>query len=296
MKYVVLKINMNEYIYSLTFQKMEPTSSASSSQGAIRERKQHQEETISRASSEHKEGPGCEHISSVGEYVTIGDKIFQRSDFVNYFSSKTSSDVQREQPRLTGFANPLPLGLASFSFMCLTLGLVNARVRGVTDLNLLNASFIFGGAVVLLSGLLSFCVGDTFCMTVFGTFGGFWISWGCLNLEQFGVATAYADNPQALNNILGFYLAGWTVFNFLVMVCSMKSTWGIFLLLLFLDLTFLMLCVGSFTSNVNASMAGGYFGILSSCCGWYSLYCSIANKESSYFPLVAYPMPSASMA
>lgn len=235
-------------------------------------------------------------ISSVGEYVTIGDKIFQRSDFVNYFSSKTSSDVQREQPRLTGFANPLPLGLASFSFMCLTLGLVNARVRGVTDLNLLNASFIFGGAVVLLSGLLSFCVGDTFCMTVFGTFGGFWISWGCLNLEQFGVATAYADNPQALNNILGFYLAGWTVFNFLVMVCSMKSTWGIFLLLLFLDLTFLMLCVGSFTSNVNASMAGGYFGILSSCCGWYSLYCSIGKQRKLLFSFVAYPMPSASMA
>ncbi|RAZ94167.1 hypothetical protein DK853_36550 [Klebsiella oxytoca] len=34
--------------------------------------------------------------------------------------------------------------------MCLTLGLVNARVRGVTNLYLLNASFIFGGAVVLL--------------------------------------------------------------------------------------------------------------------------------------------------
>ncbi|KOG99274.1 acetate uptake transporter family protein DI49_2619 [Saccharomyces eubayanus] len=271
---------------------MEPIFATSSSQIAMRGRKQNQEEIISRASSEHKEGPVCEHISSVGEYVTIGDKIFKRSDFENYLSSNPSSDVRLEQPRPTSFANPLPLGLASFSFMCLTLGLVNARVRGVTDLNLLNASFIFGGAVVLLSGLLSFCVGDTFCMTVFGTFGGFWISWGCLNLEQFGVAKAYADNPQALNNILGFYLAGWTVFNFMVMVCSMKSTWGIFLLLLFLDLTFLMLCVGSFTSNVNASMAGGYFGILSSCCGWYSLYCSIANKESSYFPLVAYPMPS----
>ncbi|CAI4234106.1 ASG_G0052800.mRNA.1.CDS.1 [Saccharomyces cerevisiae] len=178
--------------------------------------------------------------------------------------------------------------------MCLTLGLVNARVRAVTDLYLLDASFIFGGAVVLLSGLLSFCVGDTFAMTVFGSFGGFWISWGCLNLDQFGVAQAYADNPEILRNIEGFYLAGWFVFNLIVAVCAVKSTWGLFLLLVFLDLTFLMLCIGTFISNTQVLMAGGYFGILSSCCGFYSLYCAIANKDSSYLPLVAYPMPGAS--
>ncbi|GES71220.1 unnamed protein product [Saccharomyces cerevisiae] len=139
-----------------------------------------------------------------------------------------------------------------------------------------------------------FCVGDTFAMTVFGSFGGFWISWGCLNLDQFGVAQAYADNPEILRNIEGFYLAGWFVFNLIVAVCAVKSTWGLFLLLVFLDLTFLMLCIGTFISNTQVLMAGGYFGILSSCCGFYSLYCAIANKDSSYLPLVAYPMPGAS--
>ncbi|CAI4059748.1 acetate uptake transporter family protein SKDI_05G2710 [Saccharomyces kudriavzevii IFO 1802] len=273
---------------------MEPISSVSSSQGSMRETKQTQNvEVLPQTPGESKERPNCRHIESVGDYILIGDQFFKKSDFVNTFLEDSGPEMSNEQPRQAAFANPLPLGLASFSFMCLTLGLANARVRGVTNLYLLNASFIFGGAVVLLSGLLSFCVGDTFCMTVFGSFGGFWISWGCLNLEQFGVAKAYADNPQEMQNILGFYLAGWTVFNFLVMVCSMKSTWGIFLLLLFLDLTFLMLCIGSFTQSVNAFMAGGYFGILSSCCGWYSLYCSIANKDSTYVPLIAYPMPGA---
>ena len=274
----------------LTF-KMEPISSGSSLQSNMRETVQSQNAEIPpQMSNENKNKPSCEHFESVGEYIMVGGRLFKKSD-TNTYLEDLGPGTPVEQPGQAGFANPLPLGLASFSFMCLTLGLVNARVRGVTNLYLLNASFIFGGAVVLLSGLLSFCVGDTFCMTVFGSFGGFWISWGCLNLEQFGVTKAYADDPQALQNVLGFYLAGWTVFNFLVMVCSMKSTWGIFLLLLFLDLTFLMLCIGSFTQSTNVSMAGGYFGILSSCCGWYSLYCSIANKDSSYVPLIAYPMP-----
>ncbi|CAI4870769.1 AHL_G0006650.mRNA.1.CDS.1 [Saccharomyces cerevisiae] len=270
---------------------MEHISSASSFGGDMKEAVQTQHgEVAPQTSNENKRAFSCEHFESAGEYVLIEGRILRKGD-ANIFLEDLTPATHKELPKQVGFANPLPLGLASFSFMCLTLGLVNARVRGVTNLYLLNASFIFCGAVVLLSGLLSFCVGDTFCMTVFGSFGGFWISWGCLNIEQFGVTKAYADDPQALQNILGFYLAGWTVFNFLVMVCSMKSTWGIFLLLFFLDLTFLMLCIGSFTQSVNASMAGGYFGILSSCCGWYSLYCSIANKDSSYVPLVAYPMP-----
>lgn len=233
-------------------------------------------------------------VTRDGDYVTIGAQTFRREDLANIFVNDLDSETYRRRPKLQRLANPVPLGLASFSFCCLTLSLVNARVRGVTVNTLLVAPFLFfGGAIELFAGLLCFVTGDTYAMTVFSAFGGFWISWGCINTEAFGVLAAYKDDPTMYANVMGFFLAGWAVFTFLVWLCSMKSTWGLFLLLGFLDLTFLMLCIGSFIGNDHVLMAGGYFGILSSCCGWYSLYCGISNDDNGYLPLRAYAMPNA---
>ncbi|AQZ16663.1 ATO3 (YDR384C) [Zygosaccharomyces parabailii] len=234
-------------------------------------------------------------ITPQGDYFSMGGHVYRRKDLANIVAGDLDSEVYKTRPSGTSgvqLANPVPLGLASFSFSCLTLSLVNARVRGVTEPKLLAAAFLFfGGAIELFAGLLCFVIGDTYSMTVFSSFGGFWICWGCLNIDQFHVATAYADDAVMKQNVQGFFLAGWVVFTFLVMVCSMKSTWGLFLLLFFLDLTFLHLCIGSFINNVHVMMAGGYFGILSSCCGWYSLYCAIADPNYTYVPMRAYPMP-----
>lgn len=255
-----------------------------------------------KANAQHKTGsdqvlgaPRVVHqVTADGEYVTIGAQTFRRQDLANIFVNDLDSETYRRRPKLQRLANPVPLGLASFSFCALTLSLVNARVRGVTIPSLLVAPFLFfGGAIELFAGLLCFVTGDTYAMTVFSAFGGFWISWGCINTEAFGVTAAYADDPQMFANITGFFLAGWVVFTFLVWLCSMKSTWGLFLLLGFLDMTFLLLCIGTFIGNVNVTMAGGYFGILSSICGWYSLYCGISNDDNGYLPLRAYAMPNA---
>ncbi|QLQ78232.1 hypothetical protein HG537_0A04790 [Torulaspora globosa] len=233
-------------------------------------------------------------VTRDGDFVTIGDQTFRHKDLANIFVNDLDSETYRRRPRAQRLANPVPLGLASFSFCCLVLSLVNARVRGVTVNQLLVSSFLFfGGAIELFAGLLCFVTGDTYAMTVFSAFGGFWISWGCVFMDQFGVAAAYADDPKMFQNVTGFFLAGWAVFTFLVWLCSMKSTWGLFLLLGFLELTFLMLCIGSFIGSDKCLMAGGYFGILSSCCGWYSLYCGISNQDNGYMPLRAYPMPNA---
>lgn len=75
-------------------------------------------------------------------------------------------DLDKEQFKASRFANRLPLCLASFCFTCLRLALINARLLGVTELYLLDASLFFGEAVVLLSGLLNYCVGYTFALTV----------------------------------------------------------------------------------------------------------------------------------
>ncbi|CCF58519.1 hypothetical protein KAFR_0E03680 [Kazachstania africana CBS 2517] len=231
-----------------------------------------------------------QEVSSHGDLITLGPHTYRREELLNVLESQQKPVYTPSTQRK--LANPVPLGLASFSLSCLVLSLVNANVRGVTNCKLLISLFMFfGGAIELFAGLLCFVTGDTYAMTVFSSFGGFWISWGCINTDQFHSISAYDSDPVMLANIEGFFLAGWTVFTFLMLMCTLKSTWGLFLLLTFLDLTFLLLTIGVFTGNNNVSMAGGYFGILASCCGWYSLYCAVVTPENSYLNLDAHVMP-----
>ncbi|CCH58060.1 hypothetical protein TBLA_0A02610 [Henningerozyma blattae CBS 6284] len=238
-----------------------------------------------------------EQVSSNSEFVTLGNHTFKRADLLHALGAEFNNAGQQmaaySEPAVKRLANPIPLGLASFSLSCMCLSLVNANVRGTNNVKLLISEFMFfGGAIELFAGLLCFVTGDTYAMTVFSSFGGFWISWGCINTDQFHSISGYGDDTKMFNNVCGFFLAAWTVFTFLVLMCTLKSTWGLFLLLLFLDLTFLMLCIGTFIGNNKCNEAGGYFGILASCCGWYSLYCMIVTPENSYFPLVATTMPN----
>lgn len=229
------------------------------------------------------------------DFVTLGPHTYRRDELLNALGNQESM-AYPEAPRSSGIklANPVPLGLASFSLSCLTLSLANANVRGVTNVKLLISLFMFfGGAIELFAGLLCFVTGDTFAMTVFSSFGGFWISWGCINTDQFHSISGYGDDTTMLNNAIGFFLAGWTVFTFLMLLCTLKNSWGLFLLLFFLDLTFLMLTIGTFIDDNNVKMAGGYFGILASICGWYSLYCAVVTPENSYLAFRAKMMPNA---
>ena len=246
--------------------------------------------------SEDESQKRIQDIYADQEYVTLGPHTYRRQDIQDLFErlQPLSKPDEGRVSTVRKFANPVPLGLASFSLSCLTLSLVNANVRGVTNLKFLISLFMFfGGAIELFAGLLCFVAGDTFCMTVFSSFGGFWISWGCINTDQFHSISAYGNDTKMFDNITGFFLAGWTVFTFLMLLCSMKSTWGIFLLLATLEMTFLLLTIGCFIDNNKVKMAGGYFGIVSSCCGWYSLYCMVSTPENTYFNLDATVMPNA---
>lgn len=240
-------------------------------------------------------GGACRHVSGVyidGDLVRLGDQTYKRSELANAFAGDMNPGIHVRPGQ--EFANPVPLGLASFSFCTLVLSLINAQVRGVTNNKVIVGSCLFfGGVIEVIAGFLCYPIGNTYGMTVFGAFGGFWISYGCIITDQFHVISSYGDDIEMLNNALGFFLAGWTVFTFLMLMCTLKSTWGLFLLLSFLEMTFLLLTIGTFISSSSTLKAGGYFGILSSICGWYSLYAGVASPANSYFPVKAYFMPNA---
>lgn len=253
------------------------------------------EKGINETQNVENASPYQHHIHNVsieGDLVRLGNQTYRRSELLNAFAGDMNPGIHPRPPMT--LANPVPLGLASFSFCALVLSLINAEVRGVTNNKVLvGACLFFGGAIELFAGLLCYPIGNTYAMTVFGAFGGFWISYGCIITDQFHVVSSYGDDTEMLANALGFFLSGWCVFTFLMLMCTLKSTWGLFLLLFFLEITFLLLTIGAFISSTNVSKAGGYFGILSSVCGWYSLYSGVADETNSYFPIRAYFMPNA---
>lgn len=198
-----------------------------------------------------------------------------------------------------GIANPAPLGLSAFALTTFILSLINLQTRGVDEPNLVVASaFAYGGLVQLLAGMWEMAVGNTFGATALSSYGGFWISIGItLTPGGFGIVTALGGgtSPMFLNSF-GFFLFGWFIFTFLLLLCTLKSTVAFFMLFFTLDLAFLCLAIGYIDNhdgakNITAIKAGGGFGLLAAFLAWYNAFAGIADSSNSFFvvPVAHFP-------
>jgi len=198
------------------------------------------------------------------------------------------------------FANPAPLGLCAFALTTFVLSLINIGVRGVAEPNIVVAlAFGYGGLVQLLAGMWEMAVGNTFGATALSSYGGFWLSFAIvLTPGGFNIVESYGtEDPNAFNNAFGFYLAGWFIFTFILLLCTLKSTVAFFMLFFTLDLAFLCLFLGYLYADAtgahNAKLihAGGYFGIFAAFLAWYNALAGIADDSNSFFviPVAHFP-------
>jgi hypothetical protein len=198
------------------------------------------------------------------------------------------------------FANPAPLGLSAFALTTFVLSLINIQVRDVTEPNIVVAlAFGYGGLVQLLAGMWEMAVGNTFGATALSSYGGFWLSFAIvLTPGGFEIESAYKGaGVNDFNNAFGYFLIGWFIFTFILLICTLRSTVAFFLLFFFLDLAFLMLAIGYFQAssagkpNANCEKAGGYFGIFAAFMAWYNALAGIADDSNSFFviPVAHFP-------
>ncbi|WFD01198.1 Meiotically up-regulated protein 86 protein [Malassezia yamatoensis] len=198
------------------------------------------------------------------------------------------------------FANPAPLGLAAFALTTFVLSLINLGTRGVTSSSIIiSLAFAYGGLVQLLAGMWEMAVGNTFGATALSSYGGFWIAFAILLTPGgFGIASAVeqADGARGLNNEIGFFLMGWFIFTFLLLLCTLKSTVAFCMLFFLLDITFLCLGVGHLVQrggkpHSGLIKAGGVFGILTAFVAWYNAFAGLADESNSFFitPVVYFP-------
>jgi len=197
-------------------------------------------------------------------------------------------------------ANPAPLGLSAFALTTFVLSLLNLGTMGITEPNIVvGAAFAYGGLVQLLAGMWEMAIGNTFGATALSSYGGFWIGTAIiLTPGGFEIAeklTVDGSSAPFLTSF-GFYLMGWFIFTFLLLILTLKSTVAFFTLFFTLDLAFLMLGIGYLQNDGSAPntaciRAGGAFGILAAFAAWYNALAGMADPSNSFFiiPVAHFP-------
>ncbi|KAG1445582.1 hypothetical protein G6F56_009861 [Rhizopus delemar] len=191
-------------------------------------------------------------------------------------------------PASPTIANPGPLGLCGFALTTFVLSLHNAGAglpatspHGVVT----GLAFFYGGLVQLLAGMWEFKTGNTFGATAFSSYGGFWLSFGLIFVPGANITGSYNGNTAILEQSLGYYLLGWTIFTGIMLIASHRSSVGLVSLFFFLFITFIMLTAGKLNDSINCQIAGGALGIVTALIAWYNALSGLLTKDSSYFNL-----------
>jgi len=110
------------------------------------------------------------------------------------------------------------------------------------------------------------------------------MSYAALFISSFGFLDGYATaTPQQLNHSLGIYLLGWTIFTFIMLIASHRTTLALFSLFFILTITFALLTIGAWIGNPRVTQAGGAFGIFDAAIAWYCAMAAMLTPSNSVF-------------
>jgi succinate-acetate transporter protein len=169
-------------------------------------------------------------------------------------------------------ADPAPLGLAAFALTTFLLSAANAGWMGsATGDAWLGYAFAYGGLCQLLAGMWEFRNRNVFGATAFSTYGGFWIGLGLWALLVAPTAGAKAGKDVA------WILLAFAIFNTYMLLWSSMVNTAVFVVFLTLEATEIILFIGNFAANTSIVKFGGYVGILTAICAWYTSAAGVGN-------------------
>jgi succinate-acetate transporter protein len=182
----------------------------------------------------------------------------------------TSVDVMS----VPGIADPAPLGLAAFALTTFLLSAANAGwMKSATGDAWLGYAFAYGGLGQLLAGMWEFRNRNVFGATAFSTYGGFWIGLGLWAL----LVAPHATSPTAANHDIAWILLAFAIFNTYMLIWSSQVNTAVFAVFLTLELTEVILFIGNFSNSTGTVKLGGYVGIVTAICAWYTSSAGVAN-------------------
>ncbi|GAA5869015.1 hypothetical protein JCM1840_000443 [Sporobolomyces johnsonii] len=176
------------------------------------------------------------------------------------------------------FANPTPLGVASFLLTltpvsCYLMGWGSTSLAAATSI--VGAMFLVGGLGCVLAGMLEFILGNTFTFVAFITLGCLWFSLGFLLQPTQGIAAALGGlaSPE-YNAGIALYLYWWAAMVFIYWIATLRTNVVFSALFASLDIfiwlfatTFLRLSYGHDVATLFK--ATGAFGFITCAMGWW---------------------------
>ncbi|ODV64497.1 acetate uptake transporter family protein ASCRUDRAFT_74109 [Ascoidea rubescens DSM 1968] len=190
------------------------------------------------------------------------------------------------------FANPGPLGLCSFALTTFLFSLCNARAMGIESENIVaGLAFFYGGFIQFVAGIFCFIVGDTFGCCAFASYGGFWMSWGAIHTDAFGIRSAYGDDVQQFNNAMGFYNISWAIYTLFMALCTLKDSCYFCSLLWVVVVVFTVNGTSKFTDSLACARAGGVLGVIAALLAFFIAYTNLSTNENSYIHVKTFMMP-----
>jgi uncharacterized protein len=180
-------------------------------------------------------------------------------------------------------ADPAPLGLAAFALTTFLLSAANAHwMTSATGSAWLGFAFSYGGLCQLLAGMWEFRNRNVFGATAFSTYGGFWIGiglWALLVAPPPAGASPLvaAAHAAAAGKDLGWILLAFAIFNTYMLLWSTQVNMAVFSVFLTLEATEIILFIGQFGANANVIKVGGYVGVLTAACAWYTSAAGVIN-------------------
>ncbi|KAF9180727.1 hypothetical protein BGZ51_005915 [Haplosporangium sp. Z 767] len=154
---------------------------------------------------------------------------------------------------------------------------------------IIGLALFYGGFAQIIAGVAEFFANNTFGATAFVSYGAFWLSYAAILVPSFGVASGYSGAPDhALDNALGIYLLGWSIFTLLLWFATLRSTVSLSLMFFVLTLTFFFLSGAHLShlppGNVITKVGGG-LGLVTAFLAWYNAASSLYNQGNTFIRL-----------
>ncbi|HLV73530.1 hypothetical protein FHX41_0095 [Actinomadura hallensis] len=181
------------------------------------------------------------------------------------------SQVEHETRTQPTVADPVPLGLGA---LAVTMFLFSAKNAGWTDGTdaWLGYALAFGGLVQLLAGMWEFRNRDVFWATAFSSYGAFWLGLGLYVVLLSGIA-----GPAEQGNDLGWIMVAFAIFTSYLVLWSTQVNQAVLAVFVTFEATLIILFIGNLTTTETTVRIGGYIGVLTALCAWYTSAATLLN-------------------
>jgi uncharacterized protein len=185
-------------------------------------------------------------------------------------STETRPSAAEDTTAVGATADPGPLGLAGFAATTMVLSFVNAGIINGTAVNaVLALALFYGGLGQLIAGLMEYRRGNTFGVTAFCTYGGFWLAFAFYVWFFKGLGNA----PSAT----GMFLLMFAIVTAYLTLSTLRINGALLVVFVLLTLTFLVLAIGAFAGSTGLNKVGGVIGIITAIAAFYTSAAVVTN-------------------